>query len=242
MDTVSGELSARAAELRSLADELSPARTLAGAGERARSTVATVSIVGTAVTAFGLLGADRVAARGSAGILLVTGSVVLAVLAVLLALSYLTLRVRTVQRRNLAEVERWRDRELQRVHLVSWSGRLLVAAVALAGAAGAIGLAADRSRAVAAVELTDGAKRAAVVSVSVSGAQPGRDVRVRATAESAHRAARTLLASALVVDAAGSAGLRSTITDIGDVSAVHVEVVVGDRVVATARADLTQEP
>jgi hypothetical protein len=239
---VTGRVSVRAGDLRELAEDLTPLRTMSGAAERARFTVSTVSVVGTAITAFGVLGYDRVAAGGGPVRLLVVGSVCLAVLAVASALSYLTLRVSLVRRRNLAEVESWRDRELRRVQLVVWSGRLLLAAVLLGGAAATLDLAVHRTRATSSVELTDGAKRAAVVSVSIFGAAPGTSVGVRATAEAPGRPDRTILASTLTVDRGGSAALRSTMTDLGDVSAIRVEVVSGDDPLSSARADLAGSP
>lgn len=242
MDAMTGGVSARAEELRELSDQLTPTQTLSGAAERARFTVTTVSIVGSAVTAFGVLSGDRVSAAGPLGHILVTGSVVFALLAVVAALSYLTLRPRPVRRRDLADVERWRDRELRRIRTVTWSGRLLAAAVLLGGSAAALALLGHSAQATSAVEMTDGGKRAAAVSASVAGARPGSTITVRATAETPGQPDRIVVASTLTVDRSGSTSMRSTVSDLGQASAIKVEVMADGRLLSTAHADLTRTP
>lgn len=113
-----------------------------------------------------------------------------------------------------------------------------MAAVGLAGVTALAVLGTDRTSVVASVELTDGAKRAASVSVGVVGAEPGRTLRVRAVAEAPGRPARTVLAAAVTADRAGAATLRTSIADLAGIRAVRVEVTDGDRVVSAAYAEL----
>src|SRR5829696_5968777 len=107
-------ISSKAIQLREVADQLDAATTLSRIGERARFTVGAVSTVGTALTALGLLSADRLLQPGLSRVAALVATTT-ATVAVALALSYLALRVTWINRRNLIDVERWLESELRRV-------------------------------------------------------------------------------------------------------------------------------
>jgi hypothetical protein len=117
------------------AKELWPDKSLARIAANARFTVATVTVVGTVLTALGLITIQAVVADRMARVLAVV-SIGAALLAVLLALLYLALRVRKVNPQNLARVESWYQSELRRTWLAGAASWLLIIAVVLAGSAG----------------------------------------------------------------------------------------------------------
>ncbi|MEV4616167.1 hypothetical protein AB0K43_26765 [Kitasatospora sp. NPDC049258] len=116
---------------------LGPEQTLLRIAANAKYLVATVTLVGTALTALGLVSVDRLAdrplPRTLAGI-----AVLLTLLAVLLALGSLVLRSRDVRLGNLEDVKAWYQDEFKRAGRVTAAGWLLLGGILFAGAAGIV--------------------------------------------------------------------------------------------------------
>jgi heme/copper-type cytochrome/quinol oxidase subunit 2 len=119
----------------SAAKELWPDKSLPRVAANAKFTVATVTVVGTGITALGVITVQAVIADRIARVLAFL-SIGTALLAVLLALLYLALRVRKVNPENLVEVQSWYQKELRRTWLAVAASWLLIIAVVLASSAG----------------------------------------------------------------------------------------------------------
>jgi hypothetical protein len=172
------------------ARELGPEKSLARISANAKFAVATVAIVGTALTALGLVNAQAlVGARTPRTLALL--SVGAAVLAVLAALLYLALRVRQVNVENLVEVQRWYEREFRRTWPAMAASWLLILSVALGGAAGLITALDTAETGAPQVTLQvagTGRERTVTASATVTGLRTRSVVALRATAESAGKA------------------------------------------------------
>jgi len=117
------------------AKELTPDKSLARIAANAKFTVATVTVVGAALTALGLVTVQTVNMDHTSRALAEL-SVSAGLLAVLLALLYLALRVREVNTQNLVQVEDWYRSEFRRAWVAVAAGWVLIVAVLLAGIAG----------------------------------------------------------------------------------------------------------
>lgn len=117
--------------------ELLPAPSLKRVGASARFTVSTVSVVATALTAFGLVAAASLSAYPYVRVLAFAAALA-AALALLCALGYLALRLETRNWQNNVLVKKWYDKQFRRAGLVVAASWLLIVAVVLAGTAGTI--------------------------------------------------------------------------------------------------------
>lgn len=227
----------KAGQLREVAEQLAPATALGRIGDRARFTVAAVSSVGTALTAVGLLSADRLMHPGPARLVALFAAMT-ATVAVALALSYLALRVTWINKRNLKEVENWLESELRRVRYVVWSGRLLIVAVLAAAAAALLSVSTGTPRAdlvVQVLQSVDGGE--ASVQLRIDGGRPGAHYRV-AMGRTDAPGTPALLAAELVADGSGSAAMDASVTGLKDVRSVTAEAWFGESMLAAGTADL----
>jgi hypothetical protein len=229
-------VSARAARLRKLADELTPDRMLARIGERARFTVSAVSVVGSVVAGLGLLSVERAALPGP-GRPLVLASVALAAIALLLSLSYLVVRPRYVRLGNLEEVDGWLTAEKRRIGLVVWSSRLLLAAVVFAIAAAVTVVMSSSSVSTVSVQLTGTGKQEATVQATVSGASPGERFTVRLLS-APDAAGPALMVGQLTADGSGKATLSATVGELPATQRVTAQLSRQRELLASATADL----
>jgi hypothetical protein len=119
------------------AKELTPDKSLARIATNAKFTVATVSVVGTALTALGLVSADRLIRDHATRIfaLLAVGA---ALVAVILALAYLVPRMGRVNIEDLEGVEVWYSRQFRWAWLASAAAWLLIVAIVIAGIAAVV--------------------------------------------------------------------------------------------------------
>ena len=126
-------------------NELSPVPSLKRIGASARFTVSTVSVVATALTAFGLVAAAWLSAYPYVRVLAFAAAGAAAI-ALLCALGYLALRLEKRNWQNNVLVEKWYNNQFRRAGLVAAASWLLIVAVVLAGTAGTIA-AVDASKA-----------------------------------------------------------------------------------------------
>jgi hypothetical protein len=117
------------------AGSLTPDKSLGRIAANARFTVGTVTVVGTALTALGLVTVAAVS-ENTVARALALAAVVLATLAVVLALSYLTVRLERLNVSDLEQVRSWYLRQFRRTWLPASAGWLLVIAVVLSAGAG----------------------------------------------------------------------------------------------------------
>ena len=208
-------------------DELTVARSLTRIGTNARFTVSTVTVVGTALTALGLVTTDLLLGRPIARRLAVAATI-LAALAVVCALLYLALRLEKLNVENYVEVKAWYRRQFQRAWLVVAASWLLVGAVALASAAGVTSLVtADDPHDPVLTLLVQGAgnERAITAQAVVKRLRQGELVTMRVT--SASRAAPTLLMGTATPDSSGTATLDASIDKAPVLPGYRLSVAVG---------------
>jgi hypothetical protein len=187
--------------------EMYPAPSLTRIAANARFTVATVSLVAAGLTAFGLASAAsvRVDALARAIWLAAVGT---AVAAVLLALSYLGLRLEQRNYENYVEVKRWYGRQFQRAWLVVLASRLLIVAVLLAGVAGIVAVSSGGGTDPPVFNVTvtvapDG--RTMVAAATATGLRPGDPATIQVTDE--HH--RLLVSRTTSADATGTAKVEA---------------------------------
>ena len=138
------------------ASEFTPEKSLARIAEKARFTVATVSLVGTVLTGLGLVSAERLSDSLWSRWCTIA-AVALAAASVVLALSYLTLRVRALNPYNLLDVETFVTEEFRRSRRVVVATWLLVAALVVAAVGAVLVLAVPAQPVAAATLSTSGA-------------------------------------------------------------------------------------
>jgi hypothetical protein len=117
--------------------ELSPVPSLKRIGASAKFTASTVSVVATALTAFGLVTAAWLSAYHDVQVVALAAAGA-AMLALLCALGYLALRLEKRNWQNNVLVEMWYKNQFRRAGLVVVASWLLIVAVVLAGTAGTI--------------------------------------------------------------------------------------------------------
>jgi hypothetical protein len=115
--------------------EMYPAASLMRVGAQARFAVGTVSVVGIALTALGLVTASSITAGGLSRVL-AFGASCIAIVAVICALIYLGPRLDKVNYENLDDVKAWYRVQFGRARLVVLAGWLLVLSVGLGAGAG----------------------------------------------------------------------------------------------------------
>lgn len=221
-------------ELRAVAEELAPLKSLERMADRARTTVSTVNVVGAVVTGLGVLTLGRLPRAGLQRGLIASGGT-LTLIALLLALSYLVVTVRDVNRRDLADVGRWLQHESRRTRVVVWASRLLLAGATLTALVAVPALwGTDMEGDVLAVGLTPGTAPKVSFSVHLDHAAGGR-YEVKLTSPGAPG---VLHAAQLVVDGTGQASVDGTVNAPAGVRQVSLEVRRGDDLLGTATAAL----
>lgn len=200
----------------STAKELTPDKSLARIAANAKFTVATVTVVGAALTALGLVTVQTVNMDRTSRILAEL-SVSAGLLAVLLALLYLALRVREVNAQNLVQVEDWYRSELRRAWVAVAAGRVLIVAVALAGIAGLYSTLASHAELPPQLALQvagTGCKRNVTASATLMNMRVGAVVILRLTGEPTGSKPVLLVESKITVNNTGTAMVSSGATKV----------------------------
>jgi hypothetical protein len=206
--------------------EMYPAASLARVAANARYTVATVSLIGAALTALGLVTVASVRASATARVL-AAGAVGLALLAVVSALGYLAVRLEKRNYENYVQVRQWYVRQFKRARLVAAASWLLIAAVLLAGAAGLVAAATtDHHNPPVLSLVVHGAadKRSVTAQASVTGLEPGNVVTMRVTGDTG----QAFVTGRAVADPAGHAALESTFEDTSSAVRYRLTLTVND--------------
>lgn len=206
--------------------ELRPEKSLARVGASAKYVVSTVTVVGLVLTALGLAGtgslAGRPLARTFAGI-----ATAIALVAVLLALSYLAVRPEQLNTEDLDEIEPWYRRQFKRVWLVACASWLLLAAVLVAaGVAGSVLLTqarGDRPVLTLSVQGT-GAQRTLGVAVQAGSLHPGDDIQVTVRAGQ-----EVLLSGRATADPLGKASLTASVPAVPAAASYSLSVLVSGK-------------
>jgi hypothetical protein len=212
-------------ELPAMRNELYNVPSLARISTNAKFTVSTVSIVGTALTAFGLVTAASLSVYGPVQ-LLASAAAGIALLALLCALSYLALRL---EKRNYElndNVRNWYKKQFRRAGLVVAASWLLILAVLLAAAAGTVA-AVNANKADAPVlglvVAGTGDQRTVTATVSIDHLQPGAIVTLRVTSGTG----QVVIVGETNADSSGSAKLDTTLRDAPGNAGYNLEVLVG---------------
>jgi hypothetical protein len=212
-------------QLSAMRNELYPVPSLARISTNAKFTVSTVSIVGTALTAFGLVTAASLSVYGPVQ-LLASAAAGIALLALLCALSYLALRLEKRNYQNNENVRNWYKKQFRRAGLVVAASWLLILAVLLAAAAGTVA-AVNASKADAPVlglvVAGTGDQRTVTATVSIDHLQPGDIVTLRVTSGTG----QVVIVGETTADSSGSAKLDTTLRDAPGDAGYNLEVLVG---------------
>jgi hypothetical protein len=207
-----------------LSAELTPAKSLERVDAAAERVVGQLTLVGTVLTALGLVATATIVTDAVARAL-VLAAVVLAVAAVVAALTCQVLTSSRLNTVNREELRRWYRRRVEvRGVVLRWAAIAMIGAVVLAAAAGLrafVAEPADPPRLAVSRHLDpvaeDGSRSATVsVTVNVSGSEPGSATTTTVTAAADTLAATTTTAAAdgTVVQelAATSADPRAEVT------------------------------
>jgi hypothetical protein len=209
-------------------NELYPVPSLARISTNAKFTVSTVSIVATALTAFGLVTAASLSAYRPVQ-LLASAAAGMALLALLCALSYLALRLEKRNYEDNQNVRKWYAKQFRRAGLVVAASWLLILAVLLAAAAGTVA-AVNASKADAPVlglAVTGaGHERTVTATVSIDHLQPGDIVTLRVTSGTG----QVIIIGETNADSTGSAKLDTALHDAPGSAGYSLEVLVAGRV------------
>lgn len=153
------------------ADAFTPDKSLTRISAQARATVSTVAVVGTALTALGLVSVTSLLTAPVTR-WFGTAAALLALLAVLASVAFLGLRLERLNIEDLDEVKRWYGRQFRRSYLAVAGSWLLLAAVVCAGIAAGTALwvsARGQDVGVNAQVSGTGAERSVKVSGTVTG-------------------------------------------------------------------------
>jgi hypothetical protein len=206
------------------AAELSPARSLARAEDRAKQVIGNVGLVGTLLGGLGLVASERLRAFGPArGIIVAT--VVVAFASVLLASWTLLLREDTNVRVNdLRAVEAWYGRQFDRARLTRVAGVLLLVAVFLAGIGAVVVLTGGQARrpVIELVAAGSGADRTAQATVRWGDLPVGQLVLTTLQGEAGGDGEVVLARGVATADDKGVASVAIGDTKVGDDSQVTV--------------------
>jgi hypothetical protein len=193
------------------AAELAPEKSLARVATNSKYVIATVTIVGTALTGLGLVGADTLSTHPQAGFLAAI-AVVLAGAAVVLALSTLVLRSKPVNLENLAAVRQWYTDEFDRAKFVRWAGILLVLAVIIALGAGLTATLVENEQATIGLQvMKTGTTRTASVAVTAGDLRPGAMATVSLYGVPSSGAPATLIVAQQTADSSGAVTVEATL-------------------------------
>jgi hypothetical protein len=207
--------------------EMYPSASLSRIAANAKFTIATISLVGTALTALGLVTAASVKTNRDARILAIVAAAI-ALLAVVAALSYLAVRLERRNYENYVEVRRWYNRQFKRAWLVVVASWLLIAAVLVASVAGLIVALSVSNADVPVLSLIvkgTGEKRSVTAGVSVSRLDPGDVVTWQVTGDTG----QVLATGKTATDSTGAARVEATFDDTTNTRRYRLTVRVGDR-------------
>lgn len=191
------QLTSEDERLRAAADALTLDKSLTRINANARATVSTVAIVGTALTALGLVSAGSLL-TGNVTRWLATAAAILALLAVIASVTFLALRLERLNIEDLTEVERWYGRQFRRSYLAVAGSWLLLAAVLCGGAAAGTALWAKSGSKDVAVNLQligSGADRSLKFDGVVSGLDDGAVLDTTVVALAGNRCPKSVLLS-----------------------------------------------
>lgn len=192
------------------ATALGPEQTALRLAANAKYVVVTVTVVGTVLTALGLVSTDRIADRPIPHVLAVT-SIIMTISAVLLALRTLVLRSRDVNLDNLQDVKAWYHEELSRGLWVTAAGWLLLGGILFAGAAGVVSaVEADPSYQVGLQSAGLGDKATISVKAAVSDVGRGSIITVRVTGKGGAGSNTVLVQSSRTTDTHGAATIDAS--------------------------------
>ncbi|MBP0455713.1 hypothetical protein J5Y04_40260 [Kitasatospora sp. RG8] len=187
------------------AKELAPEKAAPRVAAHAKFVVTTVALVGTALSAVGLVSADRISHQDAAQALAVSAAGV-ALLAVVMALYTVVPRLGRVNLDDLATVRRWYEKELRRGFWAALAGWLLVLAVVLAGVAGVLAaLSSSPSYRLGLQDAGLAAKHTVSVKASVQDVSPGTTVTVEVTARDDSGAQAVIVRGTGMADSSGNA-------------------------------------
>ena len=209
--------------MNAMRSELQEGPSLKRIGASARFTISTVSVVAVVLTGFGLVTTAWLSAYPVVQALAAAAAGV-AALALLCSLGYLALRLEKRNWENNQLVKNWYRNQFRRAALVVAASWLLIAAVVLAGAAGAIA-AADASSAdtpvLGLVVAGTGEQRTVTATASVDHLSPGDVVTLLVTSTKG----RVLIVGKADADSTGSAKLDASLQAARDVG-YRLEVLV----------------
>ncbi|TQN42910.1 hypothetical protein FHU33_2321 [Blastococcus colisei] len=221
---------------RALADDLTPAKSLARIDVATSRVVTNVTVVGSLLTGLGLLAAGQPATDVAARRLAVAG-VVAAVLAVACALTAQTVSIRSgLNTNNLVMVKEWyRTQFRRRAYPARAATVLLLVAVVLAGGAAVVALTApDGTRlslGVSAIRLAGStASDGATVTAEVAFRSPDPDAGATVTVTADGGGGPVMLAHAALTPAVeGTASRTLTVSGVPEGATVDVTAVGGGR-------------
>jgi hypothetical protein len=196
------------------AAELAPEKSLARVATNSKYMIATVTVVGSALTGLGLVGASTLSTHPQAGFLAAI-AVVLAGAAVVLALSTLVLRSRPVNLENLAAVKQWYADEFGRAKFVRWAGILLVLAVITALSAGLTAtLVRDQQMTIGLQVMGTGASRSASIAVTAGDLSSNAIATVWLYGVPSSGAPATLIVAQQSADSSGAITVKATVDKV----------------------------
>jgi hypothetical protein len=184
---------------------LYPAEALTRIGSNARWTVGNVTLVGTLLTLFGILGSPTAAGEWARALAYLSTATAFA--AVVCAWLYLLVRVDTFNIENLDQVQPWYEKQFGRAKLVVVSSWALLAALILAASAGVLTVIASSNYPVAlsAVVQASSGNRELVVAAKSANLDPGDEV----TMTIVNPAGRNELVGKVIADFNGSVDLEA---------------------------------
>jgi hypothetical protein len=221
-----------------LAEELTPAKSLARIDAATARVVTTTAVIGTLLTGLGLVAATA-STTSTWSRRLAVAAVVIAACAVVMALSAQVLSVtRTVNRNNLVEVRRWYDRRFtSRATPTRWATILLVVAALAAGGSALLKALdpgpTDPTIAVSRTYLPETRTDTVTVEVTFRDLDPGTVATVRVTA-----AGRVVATAAFTPATDGTATRTVTADRLNPGAAVTVDAT-ADRTTCTATSAAT---
>jgi signal transduction histidine kinase len=205
--------------------ELTPAKSLARINDNAKFLAGSVSLVGSLVTAAGLISIDRLRVNPQAAAF-ATAAAALATVSVLIAVGSLILRVRTVHIANLLEVRQWYISQLRKGIILAVAGWALVTAIVLAACAALFLFASPVSPSLSLQLSGQGATSKLSAKVGLQGLSPGTRVETQLDGENAASKPVVLAVSTTTADANGKVDLATDLTQPGEFETYRLTVTV----------------
>ncbi|MFC0844804.1 hypothetical protein ACFH04_13955 [Streptomyces noboritoensis] len=190
---------------------LEPEHTLGRIAANAKFVLTSITVLGTALSAAGLVSITRLTHRPEL-LGLAVFAFALSLGAVLLALRTLVLRSREVNLDNLGDVKAWYEEEFGQAIRVAVAGWLLCGGVLAAGVAAVVAaLVATPSYQVALQSAGSGAKHSLTASASATDADRGAVLTVSVSGTDASGAETVLIRSSSTTDADGAAKIKASV-------------------------------